>query len=271
MKYSIIRKTGILAITICMLIGTRAISQTTVSSEVISQKLSSIYQVYDSMNYMSFDMRMVMEADSIVGHPNLQSRSEQTAKLTIAGKRYRYEIGENVFMQGDSFVIAVYKPAQALMLDRAKPMGANSLLPGGKSALDSLMARYTGVYSMFTDTTQNGNRLLLMHTNDSSMPYRDIVIEYDKVKNYLISTSYTFYTTPEDTIPLSPQSVSTESNSNNSLLQKHTLTTYYLNYRFNPQSFGKAFSEAEFIYYDGKKYWPSDAYRSYQFYNMVSE
>ncbi|MES2773901.1 MAG: hypothetical protein V4722_06935 [Bacteroidota bacterium] len=250
-----------LSLILFLFAGTGALAQTPVDSAFVAQRLSAIYKVYDSMNYMSFDMQMIISADSVPGYLNSQSNSEQNAKLTVAGRKYRYELGENIFMQGDSFVIAAYKPAQTLLFDKAKPTGANSLLPGGKTSLDSLLKNFTMVYSMFSDSTTEGTKLLTFHTVNTSMPYRDIIIEYDAENNYLVNTTYVYYTPfeLEDSI-ISPP-----------VLQKHTLAVKYSKYRFDPRSFEKAFSEAEFIYYDGKKYWPSDAYRRYRFYNMIGQ
>lgn len=247
--------------TFTALLPTILLAQASIDATTASQQLSSIYRAYDSMRYVSFDIRIVMDTDTLNGQ---SQHSEQLGRFSVAGKKYHYTLGGNEVMQNDSFLVSFYKLGRTVILDRPRAGGASSIIPGSRGAMDSILSSYSNSYNMFTDDTEDGHKLLLLHAKGAQMPYSDISMEYDPRRHYLLKSSYTFYG------PVHAQADSIASSSAQTL-RRHVLSVYYENYRFDPESFTSAFSEARFVRYDGKRYWPVQAYANYQFFNMISK
>ena len=175
-------------------------------------------------------------------------------------------MGGNEVMQNDSFLVSMYKTGKTMILDKARPIGINSILQGSGDSIDSIMSAYSNAYDMFLDSTGNGTRQLHFHAKGLQVPYRDITIEYDPKRCYLISTKYIFYG------PVRGKKDTTINGKNSkNTVRRHVLITFYENYRFDPASFKTAFSESQFVRFDGKRYWPADVYRNYQFFDMISK
>src|SRR5205085_2499260 len=101
----------------CLLISKKGIAQTAVSASVVSQTLSRIYGVYDKMRYMSFEIRMDLQTDTLNGK---STHTSQAGKFTVAGENFYHALGDVEYLQADSLAITVYKTAKVMLLDKAR-------------------------------------------------------------------------------------------------------------------------------------------------------
>src|SRR5260370_24527456 len=64
------------------------------------QIMADIYKVYDSLNYLTFDLKYTYTSDTLNGD---FTNDVLQGSYTMAGKKAKYNLGEIEFMQNDSF------------------------------------------------------------------------------------------------------------------------------------------------------------------------
>jgi tRNA splicing endonuclease len=250
---------------VALLFSSALFSQTSVNTSFVADVLSEIYTKYDRMRYMSFDMRMVLQTDTVDGRSH---RSEESGHFTIAGKSFYHAIGDVEYLQTDSFAISVYKSAKVMMVKKPemKDSSVNDIMPGSKSVLASLMESLPDNYHMYADTTESGDSasLVFISTNELKT-YRRIIINYDPNQHYLFSVTYEYdegieEESEDDEEELEPTIV----------VYENTLTIYYEHYHFDPDSYPGVFSPGKFIRFDGTRYSPSIPFAEYEFYDLLT-
>lgn len=252
----------IITATVSLLLAFSCFSQSPITASQAAQKLSEIYNRFDSMLYISFDTRTVLQSDTLDGN---SSQTEEKGKFTVAGKKCYQAVGDVEMLQTDSLVIAVYKTAKVMLLNRATSTGAGNIMQGSKPLLDSVTTSLAASYNMFSDTTEHGDTSLVqMYAIDSLQPHKKIEIIYSSLTKELISVSYDFYGY------MNEDNDAEDDSTTSAVLRRQTITTYFENYRYDPESYTGVLSPGRFIHFDGEGYTPESAYAAYEFYDYVT-
>lgn len=236
-------------------------SQSSITASQAGQKLSEIYGRFNSMPYISFDTRIVLQSDSLNGN---RTYTEDKGKFSIAGNKCYQAVGDVEIMKTDSLVVAVYKSAKVMLLNKATVTDAGNIMQGSKALLDSITKSLASSYNMTSWTTgHGGTSIIRMHAVDTLQPYRKIEIAYSSLTKELFSVSYDVYS-------YANEDIETDNNmATSTMLRKQTITAFFENYRYD-QNPNPAFSMDQYIHFDGRAYAPASSYAGYEFYDLVT-
>ncbi len=222
----------------------------------VSQIMQTIYQNYDSIRYLSFDVKFSYSSDTLLGRFESE---EMDGTYTMAGKKAKYRLGDIDFMQNDSFFIAVYNRDKLIFVDEPKMNNTGSQLPM-RQQMDSLLSAYSEHYTIsnFNQGTDTGVIQLLRA--DSLAQFDRFSITYDNRNKILYKV---FYEYPEmflDTVGLS-----TSSTYDPNMIQKKRLTIQFLNYRFDNYD-DEAYNENNYIWFENGVCRPVARYNDFKIY-----
>ncbi|MGN6532263.1 MAG: hypothetical protein ACTHK0_10980 [Ginsengibacter sp.] len=224
----------------------------TLSAQSLQNAVEKIYNRYDSLKYITFDVRYLYSTDTVNGD---FKRDVVNGTFTLAGQKAIYNIGDIQFMQNDSFLISVY-PAEKIINVSEPNSIPNSVLPL-RSVLDSVMLSYSEHYNVSSLADSSIVTVSLIRA-DSLAQYDKIVVSYDTSTYFLTSIEYDFQENdmvePEDTA-LNVQIVS----------HKKKFVIQFLNYRVDNFS-EKIYDESNYIWFENGECKPSDKYRGYRVY-----
>lgn len=200
--------------------------------------MNRIYQKYDSLTYLTFDVKYVYSTDTVGGKFKTDVIK---GTYTMAGKKALYNIGDIQFMQNDSFFISVYPKDKFIIVADPRTRNAGSELPM-RNMIDSMITSYAQHYTvkMSSDSTEGTIKFI---RSDSMVQFDKFVINYDINDYYLNSIKYEFQEpeviNEDDTTGAPPQTV----------MRKKSLTIKFSNYRadnFSP----KNYSENNYIWFE---------------------
>ena len=239
---------------------TKIHAQNTSATAAITQTMQSIYQNYDSIKYLSFDVKFNYGSDTLLGKFDTE---QMDGSYTMAGKRAKYRLGDIDFMQNDSFFIAVYNKDKLILVDEPKTINIGSQLPL-RQQMDSLMLSYANQYtfSNFSQSTDTGVIQLLRA--DSTAQFDRFSISYDNRTKMLYSVSYEYAEPAElDSVVLNRMMAS--SGSTTPPMQKKRLTISFHNYRFDNYD-DTVYDENNYIWFDNGVCKPTAKYDDFKIY-----
>lgn len=214
--------------------------------------MQRIYEKYDSLTYLTFDVKYVYKSDTLNGK---SERDVIKGTYTMAGKKALYNIGDIQFMQNDSFFISVYPKDKFIIVADPRTRNAGSELPM-RNMMDSMMLSYAKHYNitMSSDSTEGTIKFIRA---DSMVQFDRFVIKYGIDDNYLNSIKYVFeepeVINEDDTTGAPPQTV----------MRKKSLTIKFSNYRADNFS-AKNYSENNYIWFEDGECKPVKKYKGFR-------
>jgi hypothetical protein len=220
------------------------------------QVMETIYKKYDSLSYITFDVKYVYGTDTLYGD---FKHEELGGSYTMAGKKAKYNIGNIEFMQNDSSLISVYNKEKFIIVADPKYGNTGDELPM-RAMMDSMIQAYGQHYNIITNTTA-GN--ISFEKTDSLAQFTKFFIGYDVSTNFLNTIQYVFLENqlmnPDDT---------TGSPAKYAMRQK-TLRIEFSNYRLD--NFSPAlYNENNYVWFEDGVCKPIDKYKGYKVYYSKS-
>jgi hypothetical protein len=226
----------------------------------VLQTLQSIYHNYDSVKYLSFDVKFDYGSDTLLG----KFDSEQMdGTYTLAGNKAKYRLGDIDFMQNDSFFIAVYNKDKLIMVDEPKAINMGSQLPM-RQQIDSLLLAYDNHYNISSYNLSADIGVIQLLGTDSLAQFERFAMQYDNRNYMLYQVSYEYKEPAElDSAVLAAYRASTQTT--DVPLQKKRFTIRFLNYRYD--NFNEAtYDENNYIWFENGICKPSARYEDYKIY-----
>ena len=218
------------------------------------QVMAGIYQKYDSINFLSFDVSYIYTTDTAYGD---FSHEKLDGSYTMAGKRAKYNIGDIEFMQNDSFFIAVY--TQQKMIVVADPHSDNSgnELPMRKM-IDSII-NFSGQHYTISNYSDTSTGILRFDRTDSLADFDLLKVAYDTTSNLLKSIKYVYtemqVLNPEDTTGAPPK-----------IIPRHkSLEIEFSNYRVDNLP-DELYNENSYVWFENGECKPVQKYADYKVY-----
>lgn len=157
--------------------------------------LDSIYQTYDSVPFLSFDVRYQLKSDTL--DADSTKVEELTGSYTMSSRRAVFHLGDLECMQNDSFFIAVYHKDKMIIVGEPKRQNAGSFLPM-RDALDSLLGVYSTHFTITVDKHQDTTSYIRFVASDTLAVFNKFVIQYNDANKLISKLEYVFYQ-PTDT------------------------------------------------------------------------
>jgi hypothetical protein len=249
--------TIILLINLFCVIKQTAIAQ---APPAVLQTLQSIYKNYDSVKYLSFDVKFDYGSDTLLGKFD---NEKMDGTYTMAGNKAKYRLGDIDFMQNDSFFIAVYNKDKIIMVDEPKALNMGSQLPM-RQQLDSLLNAYAEHYtiSSFNQTADTG--IIQLVRLDSLAQFDRFSISYDNRNKMLYKISYE-YVEPAELDSAVIEAYRISSGTTNIPTQKKRFTIRFLNYRYENYD-DAVYNENNYIWFENGYCKPVTKYEDFKIY-----
>jgi hypothetical protein len=218
------------------------------------QVLTKIYKAYDSLKYLSFNVKYTYTSDT-VREDFINDVLEGT--YTLAGKKARFNLDNIEFMQNDSFFIAVYNEDKFIMVSDPRSKNAGSELPM-RQVMDSLvtmLGHYTLGLTNFSDTA-----VVKLTKIDSIAKFTSFTLTFDTAQNIIHSISYAFEElTPVDSMGITLPPV----------MRQKRLKIEFSNYRFDNFS-DLLYDENNYIFFENGVCKPVEKYNDFRiFYSRI--
>ncbi len=229
-------------------------------SPAITQTLQSIYRNYDSVKYLSFDVKFDYGSDTLLGKFDAE---QMDGSYTLAGNKAKYRLGDIDFIQNDSFFIAVYNKDKLIMVDEPKAINMGSQLPM-RQQIDSLLTAYASHYSITTYNLSGDTGVIQLAGIDSLAQFTLFSLQYDNNTYMLYKVSYNYRepATLDSDVLASYQS---STGTTDIPLQKKRFTIRFLNYRYENFE-DAAYDENNYIWFENGVCRPVTKYESYKIY-----
>lgn len=240
-----------IALNLALLIAVAGIQQ--IAAQTTPQQiLNRIYQKYDSLRYITFDVKYVYTTDTISGR---YKKDVMKGSFTMAGKKALYNIGSIQFMQNDSFFISVNPEEKYIIVADPRSRNSGNELPM-RAVLDSMVQVYAKQYliRMSSDSVEGTIRFV---KSDSMAQFNSFMIKYDLEDYYLSSIRYEFEEPDvlenESETVVEPEMV----------IRKKSFEIRFSDYRIDNFS-PKNFDESNYIWFDEGECKTSDKYKGFR-------
>jgi len=254
-----VRKISAIVTVAAMLMATGTASIAQAPSGVV-QTLQSIYHNYDSVKYLSFDVKFNYGSDTLLGKFDAE---QMDGTYTLAGNKAKYRLGDIDFMQNDSFFIAVYNKDKLIMVDEPKAINMGSQLPM-RSQIDSLLSVYASHYSISSYNQSADTGVIQLLGTDSLAQFDRFALQYDNRNFMLYQVSYEYREPAElDSAVLSSYQASTGTTV--IPVQKKRFAIRFLNYRYENYD-ESAYDENNYIWFENGMCKPAARYEAYKIY-----
>lgn len=215
------------------------------------QIITGIYQTYDSLTYLTFDVKYLYSTDLVTG--NLP-KEEMAGTYTMAGKKARYTLGDIEFMQNDSFLIAVYHKEKFIVVSNPGPGYSQAVLPI-RSLIDSVLQNYSKQYAITkTVNEKEETGLLLFKKTEETAQFESFSIEYNLNQNFLKKIEYKF----KDLVEVGEEQPAQ--------LAIKTLAVEFSHYRFDNLT-SERYDENDYIFFENGVCRPVSKYKDFKVYN----
>lgn len=251
-RYNICKITGLILLLSFTMATQQTTAQSTPASEV-AQTIQNIYKNYDSIVYLSFDVKFNYTSDTLLGD---YTNEQLEGSYTLAGKKAKYRLGDIDFMQNETFFIAVYNTDKLIIVDEPKTNNTGNHFPF-RQMMDSLVQSYNSHYNINNTSRGTDTNEIIFERADSIAQLDRFGITYDNRNNFLYKIDYE-YSEPSDN----------DSTSNYIMApvnRKRRLTIEYSNYRFDNLE-DSDYDENNYIYFERGVCKPVSKYENYKIY-----
>lgn len=226
------------------------------SAQITPQQIMNrIYEKYDSLTYITFDVKYIYATDTIGGK---YKTDVMKGSYTMAGKKALYSIGDIQFMQNDSFFITVYPEEKYMIVADPRTRNTGSQLPM-RAMMDSMVQTYATHYTIkMTSDPEAEEGTIRFIKADSMAQFDRFIIKYDLENYYLNSIKYDF---EEPDVMDDDDDESTEQPE--MIMRKKSLTIRFTDYRIDNFS-PKNYNENNYIWFDDGECKPVDKYKGYR-------
>ncbi len=233
-----------------------------ISQADASTLMASIYKSYDSLNYLSFNIKYTYTSDTVNGdftHDVLEGA------YTLAGKKAKFNLGDIEFMQNDSFFITVYNDDKYILVADPHNQNTGGDLPM-RQTIDSLISaaqqhyNYTYSFASSPDSSLVLGQLSFDKT-DNLAQFEKFRITYDTAQKVLQSIDYVFLepSAPLDTLINAPLPAP----------RVKRLKIEFSKYRFDNFS-ENIYDENQYIFFEDNECKPVSKYKDYKiFYSRI--
>jgi len=170
-------------ISFCLLAG-----NTTNAQSTPQQIMEAIYKSYDSLNYLTFDVRFTYSSDTLFGDFTYDVLD---GTYTMAGNKMKYNLGDVEFIQNDSFLIAVYNDDKYIIVTDPRTKNSGNVLPM-RQVMDSLITAYAQYYTITVGTVDSLTGKINFIRTDSLAQFDNFAITYSTDQHFLKSVEYSF-------------------------------------------------------------------------------
>lgn len=246
----LIKRNLVMIIFILALSGVQNAMGQTTPQEIMNR----IYEKYDSITYLTFDVKYIYTTDTIGGK---YKTDVMKGSYTMAGKKALYSIGDIQFMQNDSFFISIYPNEKYMIVSDPRTRNTGSQLPM-RAMMDSMIQSYAKHYKikMSTDSVEGTIRFIKA---DSIAQFDKFIIKYDLETHYLNSIKYDF----EEPDVIDEENDDDTTEQPEMIMRKKSLTIRFTNYRIDNFS-PKIYNENNYIWFDEGECKPVDKYKGYR-------
>jgi predicted transcriptional regulator with HTH domain len=248
---------------LCLLNWNNSAAQTATPQQI----MANIYKAYDSLQYLSFNIKYTYTSDTVNG--NFTNDMLQGA-YTIAGKKSKFNLGDIEFIQNDSFFITVYNDDKYILVADPRHVNTGSELPM-RQTIDSLIGAYQQHYDysysyVNDDDSSLGLAQLGFKKADSIAQFEKFSITYDTAQNVLHSIEYIF---SEPVIVETDQSIINPPAPQATLFSTKRLRIEFSAYRFENFS-DSVYDESQYIFFEDDVCKPVSKYKDYKiFYSRL--
>lgn len=241
-----IRKTLLVVVTMFFCLGSSICSNAQTGTP--QQVLARIYTAYDSIKYLSFNIKYTYTSDT-VQQDFINDAMEGT--YTLAGKKAKFNLGDIEFMQNDSFFIAVYNEDKFILVSDPRSKNAGSELPM-RQVMDSLVTtleHYSLSLTNFGDTA-----IAQLNKIDSLARFKAFTLSFDTTQNVILGINYTY----EELSSVDSMGITLPP-----VLRQKRLKIDFSNYRFDNFS-DLLYDENRYIFFENGVCKPVGKYSDYQ-------
>lgn len=220
-----------------------------ICAQNIYQVIEGIYQAYNNLPYITFDVKFVYTSDTL---NNDFMYDELIGQYTLAGKKAKFKLGNMEFMQNDSMLISVNNDEQFILVANSRSNNSSSELPM-RASIDSMLQDYQQHYSVSYSVTGDTGIVSFEHT-DSLAQYLNFTMAFDTASKLLQHIQYNFL---EQTVLNESQDI---------VIREKKLLISFFNYRFDNID-ASLYDENQYIYMEHGVFQPTELYRNYRVFN----
>jgi hypothetical protein len=237
------------------------IQPNTASAQIktLQQIMAGIYKAYDSMPYLTFDVKYIYGTDTVNGD---FTHDVLAGTYTMAGKKAKYNLGDIEFVQNDSFFLSIYNKEKFIIVADPPNKNAGTGLPM-RAQIDSLVKNYSTFYTITTSKTAETAEAeetgkINFAKADEAAQFENFTITYYADRNFLQKVEYNFKEMVQADETAAPQ------------LRNKTLSIEFANYRFD--NFAEdMYDENKYIFFEEGMCKPVKKYTDYRiFYSRAA-
>jgi len=232
-------------------------SHTVTAQSTPQQVMENIYKSYDSIQYLTFDIRFTYSSDTLYGD---FAHDVLDGTFTMAGKKVKYNLGDVEFIQNDSFLIAVYNNDKYIIVSDPRTKNSGSELPM-RLVMDSLLASYGQYYSISMTTIDSVTGQIRFQKTNENAQFEHFSITYYSDQYLLKAIDYTFLEPPilDSNVNYIEMPAS----------RQRRLKIEFFKYRGDNFS-DSIYDENNYVYYEDGLFKPIPRYREFQVFNSRS-
>lgn len=218
--------------------------------------MQSLYKIYDSTDFITFDVRYHFYTDTVFGDFH---KEEMSGTYTMSGRNAKFSMNEVEYLQNDSFFVAVYNKEKMIMVGNSRMANAGSYMPM-REAIDSVLNAYSAHYNITVQNNEsNPEGYIQFSRADTIATFDKFLIQFDTQHKYLTGITYVFD-------EISEIGEDTDSTATRQITHKRILTIDFLNYRFD--NFEEDhYNENKYFWNDEGELKPTMKYTGYKIYN----
>lgn len=242
-------------IAVCLIVlGHNLSAQPTLDS--IKLELYRINRVFDSSNYLGFDLNIIYASDTVLGKFD---HEEIDGKYILNARNVYYRMGNVEYIQNDSFVYNIYHDEKMMIMTKLSASPFNNPFPL-REFVDSMINWYDSSYTI-TMNDEGDSRVIKFTANVPGLPYQRFAVYYDSSNRYLDKFEMSFYE-PVETMSDMPDSIA-ELIRLKTVMKKVTMN--FSNY-YSPSTL-EIFNDENYVTFDRlrRRFQPAEKYSSYRF------
>jgi hypothetical protein len=222
----------------------------------VKAELYKVNRVFDSSQYLGFDVNIVYASDTLYGK---FEHDEMSGKYILNNRNLYYKMGNMEYTKNDSFVYNIYHDEKMMMMTK-DVLPANSSVFPLKEFVDSIITWYDTAYTI-TIMNVEDSKMIEFKAKISGLPYQRFAVYYETSSHY-----------PDKFEMTLKESLNEINDIPDSILQiikskpvEKRITMSFSNY-YHPQTL-EVFDNGSYVYFDRKrkKYIPIEKLKAYRF------